>query len=297
MVKYTKQVLAEAVAASHSMAGVLRHLGLPLNGGSHAHLRRRIDILGIDTSHFLGRAHNRGRRSPRRLRPEEVLVLRATDRRRAHPEVLRRALVESGVPLKCQACGIGSVWNDRPLTLHVDHVNGEFWDCRPDNLRFLCPNCHSQTSTYAGRNRRPSTRSAAFATRDSGPCGDRPDDDAVRDIIDRVDHGDLTVVAAARLIGCHRNHFYRLRRRLAEAGSLVIRRGGPRSRTVAQRDRIIAHALAHPGEGPKAIARRLRVLDPAGAVSHGTVSSILREVGLNTVAARRSRLLASAGVA
>ncbi|BCJ64188.1 helix-turn-helix domain-containing protein [Polymorphospora rubra] len=276
---------------------MLRYLGLPLNGGSHAHLRRRIDTLGIDTAHFLGRAHNRGRRSPRRLRPDEVLVLRATDRRRAHPEVLRRALVESGVPATCQLCGIGPVWNGRPLTLHVDHVNGEFWDCRPDNLRFLCPNCHSQTPTYAGRNRRPTRGSAEDSVRYGSTRGDRPDDDTVRDIVERVARGHLTVVAAARLIGCHRNHFYRLRRRLLEAGSLTTMRGGSRPRTEAQQDRVIAHALAHPTDGPKAIARQLRTLDPTGAVSHGTVSNILRKAGLNTIAARRSRLLASAGVA
>ncbi|WP_433793631.1 hypothetical protein [Actinoplanes sp. CA-252034] len=52
--KYTRDMLTEAVAASTTMTSVLRHLGLRLNGGSHAHLRRRITQLGIDTSHFLG---------------------------------------------------------------------------------------------------------------------------------------------------------------------------------------------------------------------------------------------------
>jgi hypothetical protein len=80
-VKYTRQMLAEAVSASTSMAGVLRHLGLRLNGGAHAHLRRRITQLGIDTSHFLGCGHARGKRSPRRRRPDEILVASAAHRR------------------------------------------------------------------------------------------------------------------------------------------------------------------------------------------------------------------------
>jgi hypothetical protein len=63
-VKYTREMLSEAVAASTSMAGVLRHLGLPQNGGAHAHLRRRINRLGIGTSHFLGQAHLRGTPNP-----------------------------------------------------------------------------------------------------------------------------------------------------------------------------------------------------------------------------------------
>ena len=58
--KYTREMLSEAVAASTSMAEVLRYLGLPQNGGAHAHLRRRVDKLGIDTSHFLGSGHLRG---------------------------------------------------------------------------------------------------------------------------------------------------------------------------------------------------------------------------------------------
>ncbi|MBW6432320.1 HNH endonuclease [Actinoplanes hulinensis] len=58
-------------------------------------------------------------------------------------------------PRALRKCGCGTSWNDRPLTLHVDHINGDFLDNRPRNLRFLCPNCHSQTSTYAGTRREP----------------------------------------------------------------------------------------------------------------------------------------------
>jgi 5-methylcytosine-specific restriction endonuclease McrA len=47
------------------------------------------------------------------------------------------------------------------LILHVDHIDGNRYDCRPENLRFLCPNCHSQTATWAGANRRNRTYSDA----------------------------------------------------------------------------------------------------------------------------------------
>jgi len=56
------------------------------------------------------------------------------------------------IEYKCSKCGIGSIWNNKPITLHLDHINGVNNDNRLENLRFLCPNCHSQTKTYSGRN-------------------------------------------------------------------------------------------------------------------------------------------------
>lgn len=54
---------------------------------------------------------------------------------------------------KCVWCGICGIYNNKPLTLQLDHINGNNTDNRIENLRFLCPNCHSQTETYKGRNK------------------------------------------------------------------------------------------------------------------------------------------------
>ncbi|WP_433375503.1 HNH endonuclease signature motif containing protein [Actinoplanes sp. CA-142083] len=145
-VKYTRAMLAEAVAASTTMAGVLRFLGIPITGGAHAHLRRRITHWDINTAHFLGSGHNRGAVSPRRRTAAEILVLRPHEAKRQQPAVLRRALEESGRPYRCADCGVGNMWNGRALTLQIDHIDGCFRDCRAENLRFLCPNCHTQTA-------------------------------------------------------------------------------------------------------------------------------------------------------
>ncbi|WP_433347955.1 HNH endonuclease signature motif containing protein [Micromonospora sp. CA-111912] len=299
--KYSEALLRDLVAASHSIADVLRHLGLPQNGGSHAHLRRRIDAHGIDTSHFR-RTGLRRASGPSSRSPDDLLVLRDPSRRRAHPDVLRRALASTGTPLLCADCGVGTCWNGRPLTLQVDHRNGRFWDCRRENLRLLCPNCHSQTPTYAGRNRRrfgvaPSDPAATDQANGSATARTVTTEELV-ELFRLVDRRELDAGEAARRAGCHPGYLHRLRQRLEEQGSVSRRQGGRRWRAAAVRETVLHHALANPTLGPKKLACLLRELPEGGcAVSHGTVSTILRAAALNTVAARRSRLSASAGVA
>ena len=54
---------------------------------------------------------------------------------------------------ECQICGLKCLWNNKILNLHLDHINGINSDNRLENLRWICPNCHSQTETYTGKNK------------------------------------------------------------------------------------------------------------------------------------------------
>jgi hypothetical protein len=87
------------------------------------------------------------------LTPAEILREVPFGSRRMRPEFLRRALIETGVPYRCALCDLSNIWQELPLTLHVDHISGDFHDNRIENVRFLCPNCHAQTPNFAGKHK------------------------------------------------------------------------------------------------------------------------------------------------
>ncbi|MFG2225478.1 HNH endonuclease signature motif containing protein [Streptomyces sp. NPDC048644] len=156
--RWTREALEEAVARSANMCEVLRRLGLDPVGGQHTHISRRIRSLGVDTSHFTPQGRRNGT-ARRKRTPHELLMETAT--RRVPSSRLEEALLALGADERCAGCGTGAVWRHRPLPLEVDHVDGDWRNNRRENLRLLCPNCHSATDTYRGRNKR--RRNAAEA--------------------------------------------------------------------------------------------------------------------------------------
>jgi hypothetical protein len=165
--KYTKESLEPAVKSSLSVAEVTRKLGLKNpNGGTCNHVSRRIKKFGIDTSHFLGRGRNRGTgHKPERLSWEKILVNKRTGRKEK-TTTLRLAMVASGIPHTCGTCGLLPEWNGEPLVLQISHKDGNSLNNERKNLHFQCPNCHSQTSDFAGRGKNKSL-SAAGGTADA----------------------------------------------------------------------------------------------------------------------------------
>ncbi|WP_328326973.1 MULTISPECIES: HNH endonuclease signature motif containing protein [unclassified Streptomyces] len=144
------------VARSVSLAGVLRALGLENSGAARARVNNSLETYGISTQHFTGQAHARGSVSPHRRSADEILLRQAPGSPRTKTVKLRRALDDLTVPHVCAECGVGDLWQGRRLVLEIDHVNGDRLDNRRENLRYLCPSCHSQTGTFA--NRSPSLR-------------------------------------------------------------------------------------------------------------------------------------------
>lgn len=149
--KYKDEDIVEAVKKSTSVAGVMRLLGIRyISGSMQAHINKRIKRLNLDTSHFLGQGWSKGTDPTNKRTFEEVFVYNAHNGAREKSYVLRRFLLEYGREYRCNCCGIDS-WNEQPLTLQVDHIDGDPLNNVVDNLRFICPNCHSQTKGWSRR--------------------------------------------------------------------------------------------------------------------------------------------------
>ncbi|MFE1403732.1 HNH endonuclease signature motif containing protein [Streptomyces sp. NPDC058770] len=149
--------LVAAVGASFSVSATLKLLGRADNGASRALVKRSIEAHGISVEHFTGQGHFLGTASPRRKPAAEILTRLAPSSPRTRTVQLRRALDDLGLPHQCAACGLGDVWQGKRLVLEIDHINGDRLDNRRENLRYLCPSCHSQTGTFANRPRPPLT--------------------------------------------------------------------------------------------------------------------------------------------
>lgn len=144
--KITDDMLREAVKNSNSVMGVLRYLGIKEAGGSNTHYSKRIKALEIDTQHFVGKGWNAGKTFTAKQKKAEDILIKRESGLRAKASHLRRSLISIGRPYECSCCGQGPEWRGNPLTLDVDHINEDWLDDRESNLRFLCPNCHSQFS-------------------------------------------------------------------------------------------------------------------------------------------------------
>ena len=143
--KYTKEVLEDAVKDSLSFAGVLRKLNLKQAGGTQTHITRMIHRYEIDISHFTGARWNKGRELHHlRKSAKDILTILPLGSNREKTFRLKRAMLEVGSNYICSECGIKDSWNAKELVLEVDHIDGNSLNNLANNLRFLCPNCHSQ---------------------------------------------------------------------------------------------------------------------------------------------------------
>lgn len=150
-VKWDISKLQEAVKQSDCYADVCRFVGLDIKGRNYDTIKKHIVSLKLDTSHFKSRSELTKERSFKnviQLSDDEFFVVGHRKRSQVKKRLVKYKSYE------CEECKLSGIWNNKPLVLHLDHINGNSIDHTIDNLRFLCPNCHSQTTTYAGKSSR-----------------------------------------------------------------------------------------------------------------------------------------------
>lgn len=150
---WSDEQLIEAVKLSKSYRAVLLQLGLVPAGGNYEQIKRRVRELVVSTEHFTGIGWNVGLQfKPNPATPlEELLIKNGT----AQSFVLKKRLFVAGLKTPmCELCGWAEKSLDGRIPVELDHINGDRYDNRLENLRILCPNCHSLQPTHRGRNKK-----------------------------------------------------------------------------------------------------------------------------------------------
>jgi 5-methylcytosine-specific restriction endonuclease McrA len=145
-----KEMLDEVAKTSISVAEILKKLNIPLGGGNYKLINKLIDLYDIDISHFMGKSWSKNKILTSKIKLDDILNNKINFSRTQ----LKKRLLNSGLlEYKCDSCGNTGEWMGKPISLELDHINGINNDNRLENLRILCPNCHSQTDTFRKKNK------------------------------------------------------------------------------------------------------------------------------------------------
>lgn len=143
-----KNKLEHAVKESNSVSKALKLLNKNISSGNYRTFYKYIKLWNIDTSHFIGRS--RKGIILKECKPLSEILTKDSWYNRTF---LKKRLIKGGIlKYECSFCKISN-WQGKKISLQLDHINGINNDNNLENLRLLCPNCHSQTDTYTSKNK------------------------------------------------------------------------------------------------------------------------------------------------
>jgi Zn finger protein HypA/HybF involved in hydrogenase expression len=150
-----REELQDILNTSDSLSDVLKKLGYVSITANIKTLHKRIQEDELDLDILKSNRRNARKEQLKKLRvtkmtPDADLFVQNSPTSRS--VVKKRIEANKYIPYECSKCGVGDMWENSPLVLQLEHVNGANNDHRLENLTFLCPNCHSQTDTFAGKN-------------------------------------------------------------------------------------------------------------------------------------------------
>lgn len=150
---WTKTQLIKAVKKSPSLRQVLNTLGLRAAGGNYEQIQKYIRELSLNTKHFKGKGWSKGMIGigKPRIPLEKILIKNSYFQ---SFKLKKRLFAGKLKPQRCELCGWAKRSIDGYLPLELDHINGDRHDNRIENLRILCPNCHSLQLTHRGKNQK-----------------------------------------------------------------------------------------------------------------------------------------------
>jgi Zn finger protein HypA/HybF involved in hydrogenase expression len=138
---WTDEELINALPKCTSFSEVATYMNM--SRATNSLLKKRSIELNLNFSHFRNSGYNP-------LSLNEVLV---KNKETSSHRLKKRLITEGLKQHKCECCGI-TEWMGKPTPIELDHINGNHHDNRLENLRILCPNCHAQTDTYRGKNKK-----------------------------------------------------------------------------------------------------------------------------------------------
>lgn len=141
----SSEEFSHLIKESNNIAHLCKFFGMGIKGGNYNTIKRRILKENIDTSHF----HNKKGEFNSGWISKEKFLSELKNTKKQNGWIKKKIIEFKLIEYICKECNLQPFWNNKCLVLHLDHVNGNRNDNALNNLRFLCPNCHSQTETYS----------------------------------------------------------------------------------------------------------------------------------------------------